>query len=68
MELHSRDEGRLLRNANTLLSRVELADKPIGNVEELRDAASSMFVAVFEAVFGLRLGNVERRPRCVARI
>lgn len=36
---------------NTLLDRVGISAKPISSFEELRKSASSMFVAIFEAMF-----------------
>lgn len=36
---------------NTLLNRVGISAKPINSFEELRKSASSMFVAIFEAMF-----------------
>lgn len=45
--------GRQLLQAsiNTLLNRVGIEAKPINSFEELRKSASSMFVAIFEAMF-----------------
>lgn len=39
---------------NTLLNRVGIEAKPINSFEELRKSASSMFVAIFEAMFQVR--------------
>lgn len=39
---------------NTLLNRVGISAKPINSFEELRKSASSMFVAIFEAMFQVR--------------
>lgn len=48
---------RQIRQAsiNTLLNRVGIEAKPINSFEELRKSASSMFVAIFEAMFQVRL-------------
>ncbi|CAM9608529.1 unnamed protein product, partial [Laminaria digitata] len=47
---------------NTLLNRVGISAKPINSFEELRKSASSMFVAIFEAMFQVRQRGVVRKP------
>lgn len=45
----------LLSRTNELLQRVGINALPIPSLEELQQSASSMFVAVFEAIFQVRL-------------
>jgi hypothetical protein len=58
------DSSVLLSNTNKLLSTVGISAKTILSVEELARVASSMFVAVFESLFHLRIDNVKRNPNC----
>lgn len=48
----------LQASINTLLNRVGISAKPINSFEELRKSASSMFVAIFEAMFQVRTGDL----------
>ena len=48
----------LLTRVNSLLSAVNLRSPPIGSLPELQQSASSMFVAVFEAIFQVR-GHIQ---------
>lgn len=54
--------GDLLANTNKLLAAVGISAKTILSLEELTRVASSMFVAVFEALFHLRIEDVIRNP------
>ena len=45
-----------------LLSAVGIASKPMMEYSELKNSASSMFVAIFEAMFQIRLRDVIRNP------
>ncbi|CAM9184075.1 unnamed protein product [Discosporangium mesarthrocarpum] len=56
------EEGFILASINTLLGRVGISAKPINSFEELRKSASSMFVAIFEAMFQVRQKGVVRKP------
>eukprot|EP00752_Nemacystus_decipiens_P002125 g2027.t1 len=56
------EEGFILASINTLLNRVGIEAKPINSFEELRKSASSMFVAIFEAMFQVRQRGVVRKP------
>lgn len=49
---------------NTLLNRVGISAKPINSFEELRKSASSMFVAIFEAMFQVRQVEFSRICAC----
>jgi hypothetical protein len=64
------DEARLLRDTNQLLASIPSAQNnqlpPIKTVVELKEIASSMFVAIYEAVFAERLDLVNREPRTAA--
>jgi hypothetical protein len=59
------DEEAALRNTNTLLRSVGINGKPIAKFSDLCMSASSMFVAMFEAMFQTRLGGIVRRPQHV---
>ena len=56
------DVAMLLSNTNRLLSAVGITAKTITTIEELTRAASSMFVAVFESLFHVRIEGVVRNP------
>lgn len=47
---------------NQLLSAVGINAKPMVEFSELKKSASSMFVAIFEAMFQIRLRDVKRSP------
>ncbi len=60
-------EDLLLRHTNELLSRVDIQGlgkhfKSIHNVGVLKKSASSMFVAIFEALFHVQLVDIIRSP------
>ena len=52
----------LKSNTNNLLSAVGITTKKITSMNELTRVASSMFVAVFEALFHVRLDGIIRTP------
>ncbi|CAN0090648.1 unnamed protein product, partial [Phaeothamnion confervicola] len=60
------EEQSILASINTLLDRVGISAKPIRSFEELRKSASSMFVAIFEAMFHMRMPGIVRRPARVS--
>ncbi|GMI20547.1 hypothetical protein TeGR_g13519, partial [Tetraparma gracilis] len=55
-------EHTLLKNTNNLLKSVGVATKPITSYSTLRESASSMFCAIFEAMFQVRLKGIVRKP------
>jgi hypothetical protein len=57
------DSSVLLSNTNKLLSAVGISAKTILSTEELTRVASSMFVAVFESLFHMRIEEVIRNPQ-----
>eukprot|EP01038_Epipyxis_sp_PR26KG_P010833 gene10833-14542_t len=57
------DDSRLLLNTNRLLSAVGIPSKRISSIAELRRVASSLFVAVFEALFHARIPEINRNPK-----
>ncbi len=67
-ETNVTDEEDLLHNINELLSRVNIHGrgkhlKSIRRIDELQKSASSMFVAIFEALFHVQLVDIVRHPR-----
>jgi hypothetical protein len=56
------DETTILAHINHLLEMVNISAHPISSVVDLRKSGSSMFVAIFEALFRVRLDGIERRP------
>ena len=54
---------RLLTNTSNLLAAVGISAKRISSIKELHRAASSMFVAIFETIFRIRLKGITRNPR-----
>jgi hypothetical protein len=46
--------GEVLERANGLLRAVGIRAQPITDIDQLRLSASSMFVAVYEAIFKVR--------------
>lgn len=54
--------GDLLENTNKLLAAVGISAKTILSLEELTRVASSMFVAVFEALFHTKIEGIIRNP------
>ena len=55
--------SQLLWHTNNLLSAVGINAKKISSANELTRVASSMFVAVFEALFHVRLEDIVRNPQ-----
>ena len=51
-----------MEEVNTLLTTVGIDSKRIASLEELTRVASSMFVAVFESLFQVRLEGIIRHP------
>lgn len=56
------DNAALLHDTNNLLLAVGIPTKRISTVSELSRVASSMFVAVYESIFHVRLDNIIRTP------
>ena len=54
---------KLLADTNNLLSAVGISAKKIASINELSRVASSMFVAVFESLFHVRLEGIIRSPQ-----
>lgn len=59
----SADYSTLLWNTNTLLSAAGISAKKIKTIGELTRVASSMFVAVFESLFHVRVEGIIRAPQ-----
>lgn len=57
------DEAALLFNINKLLSAVGIASKSIKSIHELCMVASSLFVAIYEALFQERIYGIIRTPK-----
>lgn len=57
------DIQKLLVDTNNLLSAVGISAKRIASINELSRVASSMFVAVFESLFHVRLEGIIRSPQ-----
>ena len=55
-------EYELLFELNSLLAYVGISSKRISSINELTRVASSMFVALFESLFKLRLDGIVRNP------
>eukprot|EP00514_Thraustochytrium_sp_LLF1b_P013584 CAMPEP_0184542980 /NCGR_PEP_ID=MMETSP0199_2-20130426/2584_1 /TAXON_ID=1112570 /ORGANISM="Thraustochytrium sp., Strain LLF1b" /LENGTH=602 /DNA_ID=CAMNT_0026936945 /DNA_START=109 /DNA_END=1917 /DNA_ORIENTATION=- len=55
----------IVRRTNELFVRLNITTRPIQAFEELQKSASSMFVAIFETLFNVRLKDVIRKPRVV---
>ena len=53
----------VLERTNKLISAVGLQAKPIAAVAELKQCATSMFVAIFEAMFRVRVRGIVRVPK-----
>jgi len=58
----SKTEELILKNTNELLRSVGVASKKIVHFSELQKSASSMFVAIFETMFQVKLKGVIRKP------
>jgi hypothetical protein len=57
------DPTTVLANTNSLLSIVGISAKKVTSIGELTRVASSMFVAVFESLFHVRLEGIIRNPQ-----
>lgn len=57
------DPTTVLANTNSLLSIVGISAKKVTSISELTRVASSMFVAVFESLFHVRLERIIRNPQ-----
>ena len=57
------DPSTVLANTNNLLSVVGISTKKVTSMGELTRVASSMFVAIFEALFHVRLEGIIRNPQ-----
>jgi len=53
----------LLSKTNRLLTAVCIPAKKITSFEELTRVSSSMFVAIFEALFHVRIDEIDRSPK-----
>ena len=63
---HESEESKndnLLQDTNNLLQAVGISAKRIDSIDELSRVASSMFVAIFESFFRIRLENICRNPQ-----
>lgn len=56
------EKGLLLTETNSLLEAMEFGTKTFTNFQDLEKSASSMFVAIYERMFGSRLKNIVRVP------
>ena len=57
------DPSTILSNTNNLLSIIGISTKKVTSMGELVKVASSMFVAVFESLFHVRLEGIIRNPQ-----
>ena len=55
-------DAELLDEVNSLLVAVGISSKRISSLDELTRVASSMFVAIFESLFQVRLEGIIRNP------
>ena len=53
----------ILEETNSLLLAVGISAKQISSIEELSRVASSMFVAIYESLFHIRLDDIIRNPQ-----
>lgn len=53
----------ILEETNSLLLAVGISAKQISSIEELSRVASSMFVAIYESLFHIRLDDIVRNPQ-----
>ena len=58
-----RENTVLLQDTNKLLSAVGIGGKQVLSYNELCRVSSSLFVAVFEALFNIRIDGINRNPR-----
>lgn len=56
------EDAELLDEVNSLLVAVGISSKRISSLDELTRVASSMFVAIFESLFQVRLEGIIRNP------
>ena len=57
------DPSTVLSNTNNLLSVVGISTKKVTSFADLVEDASSIFVAVFESLFHVRLEGIIRSPQ-----
>ena len=57
------DPSVVLQNTNSLLSTVGISAKKVTSIGELTRVASSMFVAIFESLFHVRMDHIIRNPQ-----
>ena len=57
------DPSVVLQNTNSLLSIVGISAKKVTSIGELTRVASSMFVAIFESLFHVRMDHIIRNPQ-----
>ena len=57
------DPSIVLSNTNHLLSIAGISAKKVASMVELTRVASSMFVAIFESLFYVRLEGIIRNPQ-----
>lgn len=57
------DYSSLIKTTNDLLNTVGISAKKITSIGELCRVASSMFVAIFESLFHVRLDGIIRNPQ-----
>jgi hypothetical protein len=55
-------DADVLERTNKLILTVGLSAKPIEEISELRQCAASMFVAIFESMFRVRVRDIVRVP------
>lgn len=52
----------LVESTNSLMRTIGMTQRTFATAEEVRENASSLFVAVFESLFSTRLAGVRRKP------
>jgi hypothetical protein len=63
---NNEDESILLTNTNRILTSVGIAFKQINSLEELARVAPSMFVAVVESLYKIKIDGIIRNPQTKA--
>jgi len=58
-------DDEIVRRTNNLFEILKIKTRPIKAIQELKNSATSMFVAIFECLFSVQLRDIERRPRVV---
>lgn len=56
-------DTKLIELTNHLLEYVGISSKKVGSIDELVRVSSSLFVAVFEALFHIRVNGIIRSPK-----